>query len=356
MRLLFVSEATGWSGGANQIWLTATRLIARGHQVAVACTDGAELSSRLKAAAVPVLPFTPRQDYDLFGARHLARLAKRWGADLIHSHHPRAHALALLATVFGMMAPIVVTRRVIRPIGKNPFSRVKYSSTRVSRYIAVCDAAGTELQAAGVSAERISVIPSGVDFARWEPTRAARPAMNDRKPLIVTMVGHYAPIKGHEVLLEAIPLVLRELPEVRFRLAGRDTEGLRDKANRFGLSGKVQLLGERRDVPELLADSHLYVMPSLQEGIGTALIEAQAGLVPVVASRVGGLPHVVDDGRTGTLVPPGDPAALADAIVASLRNPRQTETMAQAGYERARNLFSIDQVVLRLEALYQSLA
>lgn len=356
MRLLFVSEATGWSGGANQIWLTATRLIQRGHAVAVACRPGAELSNQLERSRVPVLPFVARQDYDLFGARRLSRLAADFKAQLVHAHHPRAHALCLLATLFGLTAPLVVTRRVIKPVGRNPFSRAKYNSRRIARYVAVCDAAAEELKAAGVGAGRIEVIPSGVDFDRWEPSRNARPSLAGKRPRIVMMVAHQSPIKGHSVLLKAIPLVLREVPDARFRLVGRGTEALRAEADALGVNGQLELLGDRTDVPELLTEAHLFVMPSLQEGIGTALIEAQAGLVPVVASRVGGLPQVVDDGRTGTLLPPGDERALAAAIAASLQDPERTRREAAAGFERVSGMFSIDSVVDRLERLYQSLA
>ncbi|MBI4346484.1 MAG: glycosyltransferase family 4 protein [Elusimicrobia bacterium] len=355
MKLLYVSEATGWCGGANQIWLTAQRLKRLGHEVSVACREGFTLFDRLKAAGVGVIPFVPRQDYDIPGARRLASIAREVGAQVVHAHHPRAHALALLATFVGLSAPVVVTRRVITPIGRNPFSRFKYSSRRIKRFIAVCEPAADELVRAGAERSRIDVIPSGVDFARWEPARAGRSRAGDGPP-VVTMVAHYAAIKGHEVLLQAIPLVRRVMPEVRFRIAGRDTESLRPKANALGLNGEVELLGERHDIPELLASSRLYVMPSLQEGIGTALIEAQAALVPTVASRVGGLPYVADEGRAGRLVTPGDPRELAEGIVAALRDKAESERLARFGYQRAERLFSVDAVVERLEKVYQSLA
>lgn len=352
MKLLYVSEATGWCGGANQIWLTAQRLKQRGHEIAVACREGFALFDRLKAAGVEVVPFVPRQDYDILGARRLVSIAREYGAQIVHAHHPRAHAVALLATFVGLVTPVVVTRRVITPIGRTPFSRFKYSSRRIARFVAVCEPAADELVRAGVDRSRIDVIPSGVDFARWEPARAGR-GRAEAGPPIVTMVAHYSPIKGHEVLLRAIPLVHRVMPEVRFRVAGRDTESLRPKADALGLNGQVEFLGERHDVPELLAASRLYVMPSLQEGIGTSLIEAQAGLVPTVASRVGGLPYVADEGRAGRLVTPGDPKELAEGIVAALLEKAESERLAKAGYERAERLFSVDAVVARLEKLYQ---
>lgn len=355
MRLLFASEATGWTGGANQIWLTAQELIRRGHEVVVACAAQGELGQRLSKAGVEVSDVRFRQDYDLPAAWRLGRLAQRRRADLIHAHHPRAHAVSLLAAKM-MGLRLIVTRRVTRPLNTNFFSVLKYRSGRINRYIAVCDAAADELCIAGVERARIEVIPSGVEMERWEVSREARDQVRGLRPRRVTMVGHYSEIKGHHILLRAAPLVLARLPDVIFQLVGRDTEKLALLARELGIAGNVKILGERKDVPELLAQSHLYVMPSLQEGIGTACIEAHAALVPVVASRVGGLPQVVEDGRTGLLAPPGDERALAESIIRQLDHYGDAEEMSRRAFAAVRETFSLEAVVNRLEAVYRAVA
>lgn len=355
MRLLFASEATGWTGGANQIWLTSRELIRRGHAVCVACAAEGELGRRLAAAGVEVHDMRFRQDYDLPTAWRLGRLARSWRADLIHAHHPRAHAVALLAAAL-TGARLLVTRRVIRPLNTNLFSALKYRSARIRRYIAVCDAAADELAAAGVARGRIEVIPSGVEMERFALSRQEREGLRGRRPWRVTMVGHYSPIKGHDVLLRAVPRVAERFSDVVFQLVGRDTEKLEGSARGLGISSNVLILGERKDVPELLAQSHLYVMPSLQEGIGTACIEAHAGLVPVVASRVGGLPQVVEHEKTGLLVTPGDEKALAEAVIYQLEHYEQAERMSQAALAFARERFSLESVVDRLEKVYREVA
>lgn len=355
MNILYVSEATGWTGGATQILLTAKRLIARGHKLGVACDAEGEMGRRLIREGVPVLPYKVRQDYDIPGAWRLARLAKEWGASVIHAHHPKAHAMVMLSCFFLGIAS-VVTRRVITPMGSNPFSRFKYSSRRIRRYVAVCDAAAIELQKAGVESERIEVIPSGVDMDPWEVSRRARAALREKRSPVAVMVAHYSPIKGHDILLQALPTVLREVPDLRMRLIGRDTEALLPRARELGVARCLELLGSRQDVPEQLAQAHLFVMPSLQEGIGTALIEAQAGLVPAVASAVGGLPQVLEHGRTGLLVKPGDPAELAWGMIRQLKDTAEAERMAEAGFTRVGGRFSIDSAVDRLESLYRSIA
>ncbi|MFA5138710.1 MAG: glycosyltransferase family 4 protein [Elusimicrobiota bacterium] len=351
MNLLYLSEATGWSGGANQVWLTSREFVRRGHRVAVACPEG-ELSQRLAAAGIPVLPLAISQDYDLRSAWRVARYAWDLGIDVVHAHHPRAHAVGLLSTALGRRAPLVVTRRVLFPVQRNPFSRLKYRSRWVARYIAVCKPIADRLVEAGVEAGRIAVIPSGVDMKRWEASRRARNGIEGRRPWTVTMVGHYASFKGHEVLLEAAGRVLKDIPDARFLLVGRDTEKLFDRIRRSGLSASVEPMGARTDVDDILSRTHLFVMPSLMEGIGSALIEALAAGVPAVASDVGGLPEVVEHGVSGVLVPPGNSAALAGAIAGTLQHYPEALAMAEHGHERAERLFSIEAVVTRLEELY----
>lgn len=353
MKLLYVTEATGWTGGANQIWLTSQELIKRGHEVRVACAEDAELGQRLTRAGVPVEPFRIRQDYDMWRGRDLARIARARGIDLIHAHHPRAHGLSVMAGYLLGSTPIVVTRRVIFPIKKNIFSLLKYRVKRVDRYVAVCLPIVDRLAEVGVDRDRISVIPSGIDVARWEAVRRARAGVSGRRPWVVTTVGHYAYFKGQDLLLEAAARVIGKVPDVRFRFVGRDTQALAGPAERAGVGAHVELLGERADIPELLADSHLFVMPSLSEGIGTALIEASAAGLPVVATDVGGLPEVVENGVTGTLVTPNDPGRLAQAILRCLEDYPAAEAMAERGRERVTGIFSVGAVVGRLLELYE---
>ncbi|MBI4056317.1 MAG: glycosyltransferase family 4 protein [Elusimicrobia bacterium] len=351
MRILYITEATGWTGGANQIWLTSQELVRRGHQIGVALRPEGDLAHRLQKANIPIFPLRIRQDYDLLSAFKLTQIARNFQAGLFHAHHPQSHAMGLLARHLGSPIPLIVTRRVIYPIRTNPFSAFKYRSQKISHYIAVCQKTAEELITAGIEKDRVSVIPSAVEMQRWNPLNSRHP--KNHSPL-VTLVAHYSPIKGHEIFLQAAAHVLESIPQTTFRLVGRDTEKLKEMARHLGILPHVEILGERLDIPELLSQTHLYVMPSLMEGIGTSLIEAQAARVPVIASHVGGLPDVVIPNETGILVPPGNSEALAKAIVRLLQNPKEAEQMAQKGYERVQKKFSLPAVVDQLEALYAS--
>ncbi|MBI5242178.1 MAG: glycosyltransferase family 4 protein [Elusimicrobia bacterium] len=353
MIVLNVTEAPGWSGGTNQMLLTSRELTRRGHKMILACPEGSVLAERATKHSLPVRSLNIREDYDLPAAWKLARMAREEGASIVHAHHPRAHAVALIARLLGSRSKLLVTRRVIFPIRTNPFSALKYRAPLIDRFIAVCHAAADELAKAGVPRSRISVIPSAVEISRWEEARKARASLPPQGPFRIGLIGHYAVFKGHEVLLEAAKEILAAFPDARFVLAGRGTEELRGKAESLGIAAQVDILGPRDDVPDIVSKLHIFAMPSLQEGIATALMEAQVAGVPCVASRVGGIPDVLVDGETGLLVEPRNPKALADAILRLLRNPSEAQALAKRGCERVKSLFALPAVADRLEALYK---
>ena len=356
MNILNVTEAPGWSGGTNQMLLTARELTRRGHRMVLVCPEGSVLAERALKHGLPVRPLLIREDYDIPAAWKLARIAREEEAVIVHAHHPRAHAVALMGRLFSSRAKLLVTRRVIFPIRTNPFSALKYRAPQIDRFIAVCRATGEELAKAGVSRSRIQVLPSAVEISRWEEARRKRASLPPGGPFRIGLIAHYAVFKGHEVLLEAAPEILRAFPDARFVLAGRGTEELRAKTEALGIAAHVDILGPRDDVPEIVSGLHVFAMPSLQEGIATALMEAQAAGVPCVASNVGGIPDVLVDGETGLLVEPKNSKALAEAIIRLLRGPDEAQAMAERGYERVKRLFDLPAVADRLEALYKEVA
>ena len=353
MRILCATEATGWTGGVNQILLSLKELVRRGHSAAVACRPGTQVESRLRASGLETVPVNIRQDYDVAAAWSLARAAKAWNATVVHAHHPKAHAVSLIAAAFFGLCPLAVTRHVTYRVKTNPFSAWKYRSRRISSYAAVCDETAHNLEAVGVDRSRIRVIHPGVDFAPWIAARAKR---DGRFDCDILAVGHYNRLKGQDLLVRAMPLLKAAHPGALLRVVGRDVERLSPLVKELGVESSVELLGERRDVPELMARARLFAMPSRQEGLATVVIEAQAVGVPVVATRVGGLPEAVEHGVSGLLVAPESPEALAGAISGVLSDSGLAARLAAGGMASAMKGFSIEAAADRLEAFYASLA
>ncbi|MBM4250009.1 MAG: glycosyltransferase family 4 protein [Euryarchaeota archaeon] len=207
----------------------------------------------------------------------------------------------------------------------------------------------------------VNVIPSGIHLEHFASPPAGD-GFRERFGIgpgdnVVLFVGRLAPKKGLDTLLDAAPAVIAECPETRFLVVGEDMGlgcWLRSEVRRRDLSERVRLTGH---VPEreLLAAYHccdVLTLPSEYEAFGLVLAEAMACGKPCVGTRVGGVPEVVDDGSTGLLVPPRDPAALAEALCRVLSDPALTRRMGAAGLERARERFSLVGMVDRLEKVY----
>lgn len=358
MRILHVTESMGWSGGAHQTLMMASALRKRGQELWLICQPGSEILSRATEIGIPTVEIRMRQDYDVPAAYRISRAAKGLRANVLHAQHSTAHALALISTLWYRPPVFAVTRRVTFPIRKNLFSRLKYLSQRINGYVAISQAVREELENAGIVSDRIEVIPSATDIK--PASKAEGQAIREEfripagVPLVVT-IGNYADFKGQDHLIKAASLVVKKKPQVRFLLAGRDIEKLTALVLELGLRESVTLAGFRRDVPQLLAASDVFAIPSLQEAAATALREAMLVGLPVVATNVGGIPESVTDADNGLLVPPANPEALATAILRLIDHPLEAAHMALRGKIKAETHWTIDPAAERMERFYERL-
>ena len=230
----------------------------------------------------------------------------------------------------------------------------------VNGIIAVSDeTARSFCEAIGDVADKITVVCNAVDIESY-PAKADREEVRIRLGFgsdehLMTMVGTFKRQKGHRYLVEAATSVVGRWPDLHILLVGGGdlAREIETQVNAAGLSNRVHLLGSRRDVPEILAASDSFVLPSLWEGLPVALVEAMAGGLPVIATSVSGTEQVIVEGVTGLLVPPGDAEALADAMIELLSDPAGAATMAAAGRERVAALFSAQGQAERLTALFR---
>ena len=347
----------GWSGGAQQVLLLAGALRRKGHELILACQPGSEISSRAQTAGIPIEFVRMRQDYDLIAVRNVVTLVRKRGIEVLHAQHSTAHAIGLMAAACSGVPVFTVTRRVVFPVKKNLFSRLKYLSARINGYVAISNAVRDELQKAGIAGERIEIIPSVVDAVQASADEGAafRQELGLANEPVITTVANYADFKGQDFLIKAAARVRQVFPKVQFVLAGRDTEKLETLVDQMSLRRTVYLLGFRKDVPRILAGSDLFVLPSLQEAAGTALREAMAAGLPCVGTTAGGIPESIQDGRTGLLVPPADEKALASALIKLLEAPDMAQELAKAGETFAREKFSLDSAAGRTESFYKRL-
>jgi glycosyltransferase involved in cell wall biosynthesis len=361
MFAVHIDTAETWRGGQNQALLTALGQAARGHRVALVAHPEGELRRRAETL-VETVPLAAHGEVDLRAAWQLSRLLKRWHPDAVHAHDPHGVALGALALSIG--APdsnpiLVAARRVDFHIRGNAFSRWKYR--QVTCFVAASQAIAAMLAEDGIPPDRITTIHEGIDVDRVQHTPVANIHEEFWMPAGVPVVGNIAALVGHKGqkhLVDAAPLVLRQVPEAHFLILG-DGELrplLERQIKELHLEKRVLLPGFRTDVLSLLKAFDVFVMSSVTEGLGTSLLDAMAAGRPIVATRAGGIPEVVIDGETGLLVPIRDHVRLADAIVRLLKDPRVRDRLGAAGLRRVRAHFSVDRMVDETLAMYGRLA
>jgi glycosyltransferase involved in cell wall biosynthesis len=339
-------------------------LRARGHEQWLAAPDG-PLAGRVAALGVPTRRFAPASDVDFVAAIGLAGHARRMRPQVVHLHSARAHATGFLAAR-ACGAKVVVARRVDFAVGRGPLSALKYRLP-VDRFVTVSRGIAGVLERGGIPASKVTVIHSGIDVdavaqrvdrARTEgraPALRAALGVPADAPL-VGVIAALAPHKDHRTLVLAAQIVLSERPDARFVAAGAGPTGpaVRAQVDGLGLRDSFLLPGFLEDVPALLGALDVFVLSSYLEGLGTSVLDAQAAGVPVVATGVGGVPEMVEDGVNGRLVPPRDPAALAAAILEALADPAKARRRAEQARASVR-AFDLAQTIARTEALYREL-
>jgi len=359
---LHIDTARTWRGGQNQVLLTVNGLREIGHRAALVAHPDGELRRRA-AEGLELIPLAPRTEMDLSAAWRLARVVKRLQPAVVHAHDAHGVAMASLALSLGgtgAQGPaLVASRRVDFHLRQNSFSRWKHR--QVDCFICASEAIRQMLVADGVPPDRTVTVHEGIDL---DHVRSA-PAVNVHEafwlPHRAPVVGNVAalvPHKGQRHLIEAAHLVIQQMPDVRFLILGEGE--LRDSLERLvrehHLEKHVFLPGFRTDVLGCMKGFDLFVMSSVTEGLGTALLDAMACGKAIVGTRTGGIPEVVEDGETGRLVPPRDHAAMAQAILTMLADDEQRRRMGEAGLARVQARFTVERMVAETAAVYGRLA
>lgn len=302
----------------------------------------------------------PRNEIDLAAAWRLSRILRQYRPDIVHAHDPHAVAMAATALSFGAVAPappLVASRRVDFRLAGNSFSRWKYR--QVAHFIAASGAIRDILVRDGIPPAQVSVVHDGIDVARVQrwPSADLRTAfwLPHGVPVAVN-VGALVAHKGQKFLLDAWPLVMRDVPDAHLVILGEGElrRPLEHQVKELHLERAVRLPGFRDDVLSLVRSADLFVMSSVTEGLGSAVLDAMALGLAVVGTRAGGIPEAVVDGETGLLVAPGDARALAAAIARLLKDPLLRERLGHAGRVRVERHFGVDRLVEGTMAVYDA--
>ena len=342
--LLVSGPAAG--GLRRHVDLLAARLPAFGYEVAVAAPESLRLET-----AIPRFPVElgdrPRPGRDLVALRALQRAAREWKADLIHCHGAKASLLGLTALGWARL-PVVVTFHNLWGGGSLTLP-LRMLLPLASWTICVSNAVRDSLARSGLALHRCQVIPNGVDLDAFSPASELVPGL-----FTVAFVGRLTEEKGVPELLAAAEILAEKGVAMRFVVAGDGP--LREQVESHPLltAGTLVYLGQQSDIQRVYHAAHALVMPSRAEGHPLAALEAMACGLPVVASRVGGLPEIVIGGKTGTMVPPGDPEALAAALRVFAEHPALAVAMGLEGRARVEQEYFLERMLARIHDIYQA--
>ncbi|HYF39092.1 MAG TPA: glycosyltransferase [Gemmatimonadales bacterium] len=349
-RVVHVASGREWRGGQRQVWLLARELRRQGIPQTVVTGSDSELARRLRESGITVrgaawtVGLDPRVIPAILRSVHPPAL--------LHAHDAHAFTLAGISSVLTRV-PLVVTRRVDFAVSKrNRFWR------RADKVIAISEAVANVLVRGGVPRNRIVVIHSGISL---ELTRRAAPlGIRGRLNLpcqsriatnVAALVGH----KDHATLLHAAKLLQPRFRDLHWVVAGEGElrSALETQVHTLGLDC-VHLLGHVPEPERLITDSDLFVMSSREEGLGTSVLEAMALGIPVASTAAGGLPEMLDQGA-GLLVPPGDPAALADAVARILEDEALRKLLVERASSRVQH-FTDRRMAEEVAQVYRSCA
>ncbi|MDD3352436.1 glycosyltransferase [Zoogloea sp.] len=355
MKILHVEAGKHLYGGARQVQYIAEGLAGRGVETVLACPVGSEMARQAPAGA-RVVAIRMGGDGDVGMLFRLAGLIRREKPDLVHLHSRRGADTwgALAARLCGV--PCVLSRRV-----DNPESRwaVALKYRLYDHVITISEGIRQVLLEEGLAPEKVSCVRSAVD-----PTPFLAPVDHEafraefRLPqdaLVIGVVAQMIPRKGHRYLFAALPALVEHYPELHVLVFGQGPllAELRADVVARHLEGVVHFAGFRHDLARWIGGIDMLVHPAEMEGLGVSLLQAAAAGVPVITSRAGGLPEAVLDGVTGLLCPPGDVAALGDAIDRLAADPLLRHQYGDAGRDRILAEFSIDRMVEGNLAVYR---
>ena len=260
-----------------------------------------------------------------------------------------SNIFALPAAALAGVPARIGSRRGINPDrtrGLVALQRFAYACA--TTVIANSQASAAQLRVERVPERRIAVVPNGLDVAPFAP-RTPRAALRN-----VAVVANLRPLKGHDVLIDAAVEILERFPDARFDIIGEGPERaeLVRRASAHGVAHAFTFAGHCGNVPARLADADIFVLPSRSESFPNAILEAMAAGLPVVASGVGGILELVDDGRTGWIVPAGEPDALASRVMRLMADPAEGARFGAAGRADAEARFSFDRMVAGFDEIY----
>jgi len=355
-------------GGVQQQFLSLLKAYDRDVFNPIFCCLGPEeeISKEIERIDIETVALN-RARYHRFSpgiVRDLYRLMKQKNIHIVRTHRYRANLYGRLAALLsGVPVKIIslhdnyrkdlrLERRIVNKILLKATDKIVAVSESIRKDIIKYD---------GIDSSKILVIPNGIDTERFNPEgnfADIRKGFSIKESdIVLGFVGRVVPAKGLEYLIDALPFLKKEFKNIKLLITGEGStmERLKKKAKENNVHDSIIFTGKRRDIPDILSCTDIFVMPSVAEGLPNALLEAMAMGKPIVATEVGGIPEVIKNRHSGFLVPPRNPEALATAIKDLISNEQLAAKMGQAARHIVLDNFSIWSIAQKWQTLYLSI-
>jgi glycosyltransferase involved in cell wall biosynthesis len=357
VRPLVVDLGRDYRGGQHQALLLLQGLLARGHAPELITIRDSLLAQRARSDGVRVNAID-RRWRRVAAAIVIHNLLAQRRVDIVHANEPHALTAAWLARAHRRV-PLVASRRVIYPLARGAISLARYRAA--ARIVAVSQCVAAAVVASGLPGDRLTVIPDGVPIPQARTMKAREVARRslaiESDAVFVGCVATLTPDKGQEILIRALPAIRAQFPRCQVLLVGDGPcrAALDALAREYSLGDAVHFAGFVEDLDRVYAAIDLFAFPAQAEALGSALLSAMAHGLPVVALGQGGIPEVVESGRTGLLTKEPDPGEMAAGILRLLLNPDEMKRLGKAAREAVSARFSVDRMADETLRLYKDL-
>jgi len=361
LKILHISNATTWRGGEQQIAYIVEELAKHGVEQMMVVAHNSRMEEYCHKKGVSHVAVTKRWSVDPGVAKQIATAARQFKPHFLHAHDARAHTSCLLARLlFSCQTPLILHRRVDFPIGKTLLSRYKYNHPQLVRMICVSEAIKQVIEPVVQDKNKLTVVHSGVDPDKFNKRPEHRLRQEFGIPSDCKLVGNSAALTGHKdyyTFLRTAGNIIKQQPKTYFFIMGDGElyDELIHYRNQLGLIESVIFTGFRDDIHQVLPELDVLLFTSEMEGLGTTVLDAYAAGVPVVATRAGGIPEMVEEGETALLADVKDAEGLASHVLRVLEEPEVSNQLIANGY-RILQHFTKEQMAKRLLSVYQTVA
>ena len=365
LHILHTEAAAGWGGQEIRVLQETRLLLERGHRVSLVCQAHSPLEERARSISnsrFHLIPISMKSAFSLWVFLTLYLYVLKNNLDVIHTH---SSVDSWLGGVVGKLSgvPVIRTRHVSLPVNDFFPNHLLYSYIPQRILTSGNMISGIVKQVRCVDSNKVVSIPAGVDLRKFDSEISGEKIREELKvdsnQILIGKIGVVRGWKGHNYFLEAIPLILKKIPYAKFVIVG-DGPGFKEiksKVKLAGIENKVDLLGHREDVPEIMAALDVQVLASFAgEGTPQVIPQAFAMKTPVVATKIASIPDLLGQGKRGILIEPENALSLAEGVLKTIRNPEIAKRLVENAYSFCLKELTVDKMMDSTIAIYEEVA